>query len=119
MRVLSHRPAPRLILAPLSSLMAILAACARSPSVAELKNGAEPLIKAIEESKAANGHYPKSLMEAGVVSPSTPFGEWRYHPIDGDNFGKEEDMFEIALGNYGEDGFVQTYDSETGWNMDQ
>ena len=100
------------ILCVVALVSVMISMCTASPDFLELKEEAKALIAAIEEYKTQQGHYPASLENAGLRSPSTSFGKWRYIPL-------ADKTHEIQLGDYLFDGFVLSYTSHRGWSLDQ
>lgn len=70
------------------------------------------MIMAVEHFHRENGRYPKSLEETGITPPWSRYGPWRYESEDGR-------YFTLSVGEYGRDGFVYHYFSESGgWYAD-
>jgi hypothetical protein len=60
------------------------------------------MVTAVERFRTENGHYPKSLGDAGVVPRWSRYGPWRYESEDGR-------YFTLSIGDYGRDRFVYFY----------
>jgi hypothetical protein len=79
---------------------------AGAPPIRELKRDGNRMVEAFERFRSANGHYPDSLGEVGVMPPTTRYGRWRYQLDGGD--------FTLAVGEYKRDGFVLHYSTYLG-----
>jgi hypothetical protein len=104
-----------LILVAGLSVTAVVAAVlwlGSAPSFGSLRRDGDRMVTAIERFRTENGHYPKSLGDAGVVPPWNRYGPWRYESDDGR-------YFTLSIGDYGKDGFVYWYFSGRGdWYAD-
>jgi hypothetical protein len=82
-----------------------------APSIETLKRDGNRMIASLQEYNQVHGRYPETLTAAGIVPPSTRYGEWEYKS-DGASF-------RLSIGDYGKDLFVLIYSSRDGdWYAD-
>jgi hypothetical protein len=67
------------------------------------------MVDAVERYKSQHGRYPPSLAEAGVSTPLTRYGWWRY--------GSDGSDYSLELGDYGRYGFLMWWMGD-GWDVD-
>lgn len=77
----------------------------RRYTAAELAREAEPLIRQLDEYRAAEGSYPKNLASAGIVPPS-------FRGLKVDYVVDEAGEVSIQLGDYMQDGYTANWSSK-------
>jgi hypothetical protein len=83
-------------------------------STTRLMQVGDRIIARVEAHKSATGGYPTTLTVAGIPTPYSPYGGWRYWASD------DHAQFALALGDYFRDGFLLEYTSQSGnWQVDQ
>jgi hypothetical protein len=75
----------------------------------DLQAEGQALAEAAERHRVRTGRYPATLAEAGVSTPLTRYGWWRY--------GSDGDSFTLELGDYQRFAFQMYYDGD-GWKVD-
>ena len=110
----------RVLIVP--TLMLALTACGYgvlTPSArARVEAVGNPIVQRIEEFKGDKGRYPASLVEAGIESPGTELGKFRYEPY---TFESRKD-FRLIAGTFRENGFELYWDSNPesqGWFLEE
>jgi hypothetical protein len=103
---------------PALALLSVVAALAAfgwsfaAPSYDDLCRDGDRMAAAVDRYRLANGCYPKSLEEVGVVAPECPYTPWRYVC-----YGRH---YRLTVGDYDRDGFVLTYRSVSDeWYLDE
>ena len=74
------------------------------PRSEQMRQAAEPTIRAIERYAQQHGHYPSTLAATGAVTPFTPYGRFRYHASE------DSTDCSLSVGSRFRDGFVLTWD---------
>jgi hypothetical protein len=96
----------------LAAFCTILTGCSRPPDFPALEAQGTPLVAAIEKYRDSHGVYPPTLEAAGLTPPQTRFRPWRYDL-------RPDGSFQIAIGDYGRDGFVLFWTSQNkSWYRD-
>jgi hypothetical protein len=67
------------------------------------------MVDAVERYKSQHGRYPPSLSDAGVSTPLTRYGWWRY--------GSGGSDYSLELGDYDRYGFLMSWTGD-GWYVD-
>src|SRR5687768_15313025 len=99
-RALFH---PVLVLLSLAVVLVAFVWLVATPSYDDLRRDGDRMAEAVDRYRVANGHYPDSLEEAGVVTPECPDTPWRYVCYG--------DHYRLSVGDPDRDGFVLTYRS--------
>ena len=107
-----RHPLSMLAALAVAAVLAAVAWVVTAPSFNDLKRDGDRMVTAAERFRQENGRYPESLAAAGVVSPKSRYGPWRYKSEGGD-------AFSLSVGDYGKHGFVFYYNSGRGeWYAD-
>jgi len=103
-------------------LMVALVGCGRDEFTAAARARVEatgdPIIQRIEEFKKTSGRYPTDLTEAGIESPETELGKFRYERYQLDS----GEYFRLTAGTFREHGLELGWDSGPGaqrWDIEE
>jgi hypothetical protein len=83
-----------------------------APSPAKLCEIGAPVTAALERYRDKYGHFPSSLVEAGLSPRDTFYGPWEYKILE------DGQSCELANGDYGRYLFVVSWSPKNGWYID-